>query len=246
MVMVRKENEILKLVNVNRRYTMGEGVEVTALRDANLTIYEDELVCILGPSGSGKSTLLHILGLLDRPTTGKVFIDGIDTATMDDNEQARVRGRRIGFVFQTFNLINSLTVTDNVTLPMLLCETCNGENKAKAIAILKDVGLGHRLNHYPNQLSGGERQRVAIARAMVNDPEIILADEPTGNLDSKTGAEVLKIIKTLNEGGRTVAIITHDESITNIAERVIKVRDGTIIDGNLASPHGKEAKPKRG
>ncbi|MFH1394178.1 MAG: ABC transporter ATP-binding protein [Candidatus Micrarchaeota archaeon] len=230
--MAKRGDTILELRNVSKTYTMGEGVEVHALRNANLEIFEDELMCILGPSGSGKSTLLHIIGMLDSPSSGKRFIDGVDTSTMNENEQARVRGEKIGFVFQTFNLINSLTVTDNVMLPLLICNTRCSDKKERVKQILKELGLGHRLDHYPNQLSGGERQRVAIARALVNDPEIILADEPTGNLDSKTGAEVLKILTMLHEKGRTIAIITHDESITRIAERVVRLKDGTIYDWN--------------
>ncbi|HID73190.1 TPA: ABC transporter ATP-binding protein [Candidatus Micrarchaeota archaeon] len=222
---------------------MGEGVEVHALRNANLTIYEDELMVILGPSGSGKSTLLHIIGMLDSPSKGKRYIDGVDTSTMDESEQARVRGEKIGFVFQTFNLINSLTVMDNVMLPLLICNTRCADKRERAAQILKDVGLGHRMDHYPNQLSGGERQRVAIARALVNDPEIILADEPTGNLDSKTGAEVLKVLKMLHDKGKTIAIITHDEHITRIAERVVRLKDGTIYDWNHIDKK-KKANPK--
>jgi len=240
--MAKKDKIILKLDKVGKTYTMGEGVKVHALKNANLDIHEDELVCILGPSGSGKSTLLHIIGMLDSPTEGTRYIDGVDTSTMDENEQARVRGEKIGFVFQTFNLINSLTVIENVTLPLLICDTKCSDKKEKAVEILKEIGLGHRLDHYPNQLSGGERQRVAIARALVNDPEIILADEPTGNLDSKTGAEVLRILKDLHAKGRTIAIITHDESITKIAERVVRLKDGTIYDWNHIDK--KKAKPK--
>ncbi len=235
--------EVLKLVDVDKTYKMGEGVTVRALRKANMTIYDKELMCILGPSGSGKSTLLHIIGLLDSPTSGERYIDGVETSTMSENEQARVRGSKIGFVFQTFNLINSLTVTDNVKLPLLICDTDCRNKESRVKGILTKVGLGHRMDHYPNQLSGGERQRVAIARALVNDPEIILADEPTGNLDSKTGAEVLKILKELHKEGRTIAIITHDESITKIAERVVRLKDGTIYDWNHVDKK-KTVKPR--
>lgn len=225
-----KRKEVLKLVDVDKIYDMGEGIKVAALHKANLTIYEKELICILGPSGSGKSTLLHIMGILDSPTNGKRYVDGIETSTMNEAEKANIRGSKIGFVFQTFNLIPSLTVMENVTLPLLICSTKCADKKQNAVKILNDVGLGHRLSHYPNQLSGGERQRVAIARALVNDPEIVLADEPTGNLDSKTGDEVLGILKMLQKQGRTIAIITHDESITKVAERVVRLKDGTIVD----------------
>ncbi len=220
------KKEVLSLNDVSKIYIMGEGVKVKALKKANIRIYEKELVCILGPSGSGKSTLLHILGLLDSQTSGKRYIDGDDTSTFSSNEQARIRGKKIGFVFQTFNLINSHNVTENVELPLLI--TGNGKNKGKVKRILEEVGLGHRMKHYPNQLSGGERQRVAIARALVNDPEIILADEPTGNLDSKTGEEIAGIFARLNKQGRTIAIITHDESLTEIATKVVYLKDGII------------------
>jgi putative ABC transport system ATP-binding protein len=223
-----KKKEVLRLEDISKIYIMGEDVEVAALKSANITIYEGELVCILGPSGSGKSTLLHILGLLDSPSNGKRYIDGTETSTINQEEQARIRGKKIGFVFQSFNLIGSHSVTENVELPILIAGNNEPKKKDKVKKILEDVGLGHRLLHYPNQLSGGERQRVAIARALVNDPEMILADEPTGNLDTKTGQEIADIFKRLNDEGRTIAIITHDESLTDIATRVVRLKDGVI------------------
>ena len=223
-----KTGEILKLENINKIYKMGE-TELNALTNVNLTVKEDEMICILGPSGSGKSTMLHMIGLLDTPTSGKRYIDGVDTSRMSSDEMARIRGKEIGFVFQTFNLISSLTAVENVELPLVLCDSCN-ERRGRATSGLESPNMGHRLHHYPNQLSGGERQRVAIARALVNNPEIILADEPTGNLDSKTGKEVLAIFSKLHSEGRTIIIITHDESITKIVQRVVRIRDGMIME----------------
>jgi putative ABC transport system ATP-binding protein len=205
------------------------GQNVAVVCNISFTIYQNDFVCLLGPSGSGKSTLLHIMGLLDRPTTGNVFINGTDTNNIFDEEQARLRGSHIGFVFQTFNLINSLTAMENVELPMILYDVPPLERNARARELLVNVGLGHRLNHYPSQLSGGERQRVAIARALVNNPEIILADEPTGNLDSKTGQEVLDVFAALHKDGKTIVIITHDESITGFTQRLLRIRDGKLL-----------------
>jgi putative ABC transport system ATP-binding protein len=218
--------EVLRLQDVDKIYKMGT-VDVHALDKANLVIRQGELVVILGPSGSGKSTLLHIMGLLDTPTSGFRYIDGIETARLDDRAQARIRGQKIGFIFQRFNLIPSLTALQNVELPTIICEKCE-RLEGKARSVLETLGMGGRLDHYPGQLSGGQVQRVAIARALVNEPEIILADEPTGNLDSKTGKEVLGIITGLHEQGKTIVIITHDESITRIAERVVRINDGRI------------------
>jgi putative ABC transport system ATP-binding protein len=220
--------DIIRLEKIRKIYPMGKGVTVEALRGVDLTIKKGEFVSILGPSGSGKSTLLHMVGLLDSPTSGLRFIDGIETSKMSEDEQARIRGLKIGFIFQTFNLIPSLTALENVELPLMLCQgSCPGR-KEKAAALLRQVGLGERLNHHPNELSGGQRQRVAIARALVNEPELILADEPTGNLDSKTGHEILMLLKNLHEQGRTVVIITHDQYITKVTDRVVQIKDGMI------------------
>jgi putative ABC transport system ATP-binding protein len=204
-------------------------VRVKALDGADLTVYEGEIVCIVGPSGSGKSTLLHIIGLLDTPSSGSRYIDGIETAKMSEAEQARIRGKKIGFVFQKFNLIPSFTALENVELPLVLCDDCKNRRE-QATAILKSLEMGDRLHHYPSQLSGGQIQRVAIARALVNNPDIILADEPTGNLDSKTGKEVLEILNKLNKQGRTILIITHDESISKSIPRVVRIKDGKIFE----------------
>lgn len=221
--------DVLRLENIWKVYHMGEGVKVEALRGVNLAVRQNEFASILGPSGSGKSTLLHIIGLLDSPTSGKRFVDGTETSRMSEDEQARVRGRKIGFVFQTFNLVSSLTTIENVELPLLLQSIDPGTRKEKAARVLESVGLGERMDHFPNQLSGGQRQRVAIARALINDPEIVLADEPTGNLDSKTGHQILEIFKKLNKEGRTIVIITHDEYIAKVTDRIIRIRDGTVV-----------------
>ncbi len=220
--------EVLRLDGVKKVYDMGHGVQVEALRSIDLIIGQNEFVSILGPSGSGKSTLLHIMGLLDTPTSGKRYIDGIETSRLNEDEQARVRGDKIGFIFQTFNLIPSLTALENVELPLMLRKKDGASRRKKASSLLDAVGLGDRLDHHPNQLSGGQRQRVAIARALVNDPEIILADEPTGNLDSKTGKDILALLSSLHQQGKTIVIITHDEYITKVTRRVVRIRDGMI------------------
>lgn len=227
-----KSHEALKLAGICKSYGEGHGM-VKALCNADMTIYDGEFVCILGPSGSGKSTLLHIIGLLDSPSEGKVFVDGVDTTDMNSDEKAKERAQKIGFVFQFFNLIPSLSAVENVELPLTIYDVPKDERRKKSIALLTRLGLAKRLDHLPNMLSGGERQRVAIARALINDPEIVLADEPTGNLDSKTGADVLKILQELHKEGRTIVIITHDRSITKLTERVINIRDGKLIEDNI-------------
>jgi putative ABC transport system ATP-binding protein len=182
----------------------------------------------MGPSGSGKSTLLHIMGCLDRPTSGKVLIDGEDTSKMNDSKLARLRNQKIGFVFQSFNLLSKLTALENVELPMIYAGIEKRKRKRRAIELLEMVGLGDRLNHRPNQLSGGQQQRVAIARALANDPPIILADEPTGNLDTKSGEEILKIFKMLHESGKTIIVVTHDPDMIHEGKTLIKIKDGLI------------------
>ncbi len=224
------KKEVLKLENTCKTYVMGKGIQVKALCNAYLTVSEGEFLCVLGPSGSGKSTLLHIIGLLDRPSEGKVFIDGKDVSKMTSEEQARIRGKKIGFVFQTFNLVPSLKAWENVALPLVIQGIGAAERRRRAVKILTDLGMGDRADHYPSQLSGGQRQRVAIGRALSNEPRVVLADEPTGNLDSKTGAGVLEIFRRLHKEGKTIVIITHDESITDVAQRIVRIHDGTLND----------------
>jgi putative ABC transport system ATP-binding protein len=226
---MRKKGEpIMRLENVSKVYKMGEE-KVYALNGINLDIHEGDLAAVLGPSGSGKSTLLNMLGLLDPPSAGSIFLDGIETTKLSEKGLAGVRGKKIGFIFQMFNLIPSLTVIQNVMLPAVIYESDPVKTRQKAKEILDKLGMGERLEHFPNQLSGGQRQRVAVARSLINDPEIILADEPTGNLDSKTGAEVLGMFKKLNDEGKTIIIVTHDLHVAKITKRTIKVVDGKIM-----------------
>ncbi|MFH0897754.1 MAG: ABC transporter ATP-binding protein [Candidatus Bathyarchaeota archaeon] len=220
--------KIIQLRDVKKSYMMDE-VNVQALKNINLEIKRNEFVAIMGPSGSGKSTLLHMIGALDRPSSGKVLINGVDISKINDSKLARLRGREIGFVFQTFNLYPTLTAFENVELPMMIVEKSRKDRKERAIQLLKMVGLEARANHLPSQLSGGERQRVAIARSLANDPNIILADEPTGNLDSKSGDEIMKTFVNLNKSGKTVVVITHDQTIASHAERIVRIRDGEIV-----------------
>ncbi|MCX8198040.1 MAG: ABC transporter ATP-binding protein [Candidatus Micrarchaeota archaeon] len=222
-----RKGALMQLIGVSKIYQMGEE-KVYALRDVNMEIHEGEFTAILGPSGSGKSTLLNMLGLLDTPTTGKIILDGIDTTALSQKELAAVRGKKIGFIFQMFNLIPSLTVLQNVAMPAIIANQPKEKAFEKASAILEEIGMGNRLLHYPNQLSGGQRQRVAIARALINDPDIILADEPTGNLDSRTGHEVLRRFKELHDKGKTILIVTHDLEVAKITKRTIHVADGKV------------------
>jgi len=217
----------MMLENVNKIYQMGD-VQAHVLKDITLEVRTGELLAILGPSGSGKSTLLHMMGLLDTPTSGKVFLGGKDVSRLTEDEAAEERGEDIGFVFQAFNLIPSLSALENVMLPLLIYERDEDEARDKASTILKRLGMGDKFINRPNQLSGGQQQRVAIARALTMNPEYILADEPTGNLDSKSGDEVIKIFQELNEEGKTIVIVTHDHDITNHAQRIIFIKDGKV------------------
>ncbi|MEM0437975.1 MAG: ABC transporter ATP-binding protein [Candidatus Micrarchaeia archaeon] len=225
----KRENIILSLEGVSKEYVMGKDIVVSALCDVDLQVRRGEYVSVLGPSGSGKSTLLHIMGLLDLPTSGRVCIDGHCSWEMTEDERAYIRGKKIGFVFQVFNLVPSLTALENVALPMMIYNVPKEEREARATELLAQLGMGNRLDHKPNELSGGQRQRVAIARALANDPPIILADEPTGNLDSKTGEEVIGIFNELHRKGRTLIVVTHDEEIADHADRTIHIRDGMIV-----------------
>ncbi len=220
---------MIKLVDVNKEFALGDGVR--ALRNVNLTIAAREYVGILGPSGSGKSTLLYILGLLDSPSDGVVLFDGLDTARLSDTALSALRGRSIGFVFQAYHLVPHLTVLENVALPLYYQGLAPRVRFDRARAHIEQVGLAHRLNHLPAELSGGERQRAAIARALVTGPRLILADEPTGNLDSKNGREILELFERLHAEGKTVVMITHDLAIARRFPRVLRMADGTLQEG---------------
>jgi putative ABC transport system ATP-binding protein len=216
----------LEIENIKKTYKMGK-VLVPALRGVTFKVEKGEIVAILGPSGSGKSTLLHILGALDRPNEGKVIVDGVNLSTLSANELADVRLRKVGFVFQFFNLLPRLTALENVELPLALADVSGKKYHEKASEVLKLVGLEERKDHRPTEMSGGEQQRVAIARALVNDPSIILADEPTGNLDTRTGFDIIRLMKRLNEErGQTFVVVTHDPAIAETADRIIYLKDG--------------------
>jgi len=221
--------EIVRLEGVTKVYRMGK-VEVQALRGVNLSVKRGEFIAILGPSGSGKSTLLNMIGCLDKPTSGKVFIDGKDTSRLNENELAALRREKIGFVFQQFNLIHTLNALENVALPMLFAGIRRAERMKRAKNLLEKVGLSHRIYHKPMELSGGEQQRVAIARALANNPEIIVADEPTGNVDTDTGNAIMEIFEQLNEERRTIILVTHDFDIAAHAYRKFRMKDGTLLN----------------
>jgi len=218
------------LININdvtKVYEIG-AVQVTALKGINLEIKENEYMSIMGPSGSGKSTLMNILGCLDTVTSGDYLFAGINVSEMNDNQLAEIRNKEIGFVFQTFNLLPRATALHNVELPLIYNGTPSSKRKSMAKDALERVGLGDRINHKPNELSGGQRQRVAIARALINNPKIILADEPTGNLDTRTGEEIMEIFESLHDAGNTVILVTHEEYIAEHTNRIVRIRDGLI------------------
>jgi putative ABC transport system ATP-binding protein len=213
-----------------KSYDLG-AVEVQALRGVSMKVGAGEYLAIMGPSGSGKSTLMHILGCLDSPSSGSYVLDGSEVAGLSGSELARVRNKKIGFVFQNFNLLPRIDLVSNVALPLVYHGSMSKNERAeRAAEQLERLGLGHRLRHKPNELSGGERQRAAIARALVNEPSILLADEPTGNLDQKTGREIMSILDELHEGGRTVALVTHDASVAEHARRIVLIEDGVIVE----------------
>ncbi len=222
------EKEIIRLDNIVKNYKVGT-VLVEALRSVSLVIRKNEFVAIMGPSGSGKSTLMNVLGCLDTPTSGAYFLNGEDVSKMDDNALAEVRNRQIGFVFQTFNLLPRSTALENVMLPLIYAGIGKAKRIESAKKTLEEVKLSDRITHKPNELSGGQRQRVAIARALVNNPAIILADEPTGNLDSKTSIEILGLLEEIHKVGNTVIIVTHEEDIALHAHRIIRLMDGEIF-----------------
>lgn len=218
----------VKLANISKIYKMGDN-EVIALNDVNLHITEGEFVAIMGPSGSGKSTLMNILGCLDTPTTGSYLLDNEEVANLSDDVLAKIRNKKIGFVFQNFNLLSRISAVENVALPLVYAGVPKNERINRAKELLKMVGLEDRQNHMPNELSGGQRQRVAIARALVNNPKIIMADEPTGNLDTKSSVEIISIFKELYKQGKTIILVTHEPDIAENAKRIITVRDGKIV-----------------
>jgi putative ABC transport system ATP-binding protein len=218
---------LIRLDNVTKIYEIGS-IEVPALKGIALDVGANEYMAIMGPSGSGKSTLMNIIGCLDRPTDGTYHLDGVDIEGLKDNALARIRNKQIGFVFQTFNLLPRATALRNVELPMVYAGADAASRREKAMSALERVGLGKRVKHRPNELSGGERQRVAIARALVNDPSIILADEPTGNLDSKTGEEIMSVLADIHRGGSTIILVTHENSIAEHSNRVVRLKDGLI------------------
>lgn len=218
---------IIKIRNIIRDFELGQEI-VHVLKGIDLDIEKGEYVAIMGPSGSGKSTLMNLIGCLDTPTGGSYILNGKDVSQMSDDELAEVRNKEIGFVFQTFNLLPRTTALDNVALPMVYAGASKKERTERAIKVLNDVGLSDRMDHRPNQLSGGQRQRVAVGRALVNKPSIILADEPTGNLDSKTGVEIMNLFEDIHKAGNTIIVVTHEEEIAAHAQRVIRLRDGMI------------------
>lgn len=219
---------IISLENITKIYRTKE-VETVALENVNLEVQQGEFLSIMGPSGCGKSTLLNIAGLLDQPTEGRVILDGIETVAMRDGELARFRNRMLGFVFQSFHLVRSLNVLDNVELPLLYRKSTASERRGRAVEVLTRVGLSHRMKHFPSQLSGGQCQRVAIARALIGAPQIILADEPTGNLDSHMSQEIMDLLFDLNKEGTTIIMVTHDERLAQRTQRVIRFFDGRRI-----------------
>jgi putative ABC transport system ATP-binding protein len=223
---------VIDLNNVTKTYASGE-LSVQALRGVTFSIQPGEYVAIMGPSGSGKSTLMNLLGALDRPTTGTYKLDGADVASLNDNELAAIRLKKLGFIFQGFNLLARTSATKNVALPLFYAGVSPRARNEAAIARLTEVGLADRLTHKPNELSGGQQQRVAIARALVNDPAVLLADEPTGNLDTQTSEEIMALFEALNAAGRTIIMVTHDEDISRHAKRVIRLRDGLVVADEL-------------
>ena len=222
---------MILIEGLTKTYHLGE-MDVPVLKEIDLTIADGEYVAIMGASGSGKSTLMNIIGCLDRPTSGLYTLDGKDLTTMDDDELADIRNQYIGFVFQQFNLLPKLTALENVMLPMIYAEVSRSERIKSATEALEKIGLGDRLTNRPSQLSGGQQQRVAIARALVNHPALVLADEPTGALDSKTSREIMKLLTELNQQGTTIALVTHDASVAEQTKRIIRMQDGVIVEAS--------------
>jgi putative ABC transport system ATP-binding protein len=232
---------LLEAHRLTRRYGAGDAA-VTALSETSFTVAEGEFVAVMGPSGSGKSTLMNLVGLLDRPTSGRLVLAGEDTTGLDHDRLARLRNRRIGFVFQAYNLLARNTTLENVEMPLVYSGLRGGKRRLKARAALESVGLSHRVDHWPGELSGGEQQRVAIARALAGDPALILADEPTGALDSRTGRSILALFQALNRAGRTIVMVTHDEHVARHAGRILSLQDGALVgDDPVARPIDAQA-----
>jgi putative ABC transport system ATP-binding protein len=230
-----QDSKVIDLQQITKSYDMGGAEQVKALRGVSVEIRKNEYVAIMGPSGSGKSTLMNIIGCLDTPTSGRYEFNGVNVSEMNDNELAKVRNKEIGFVFQTFNLLARSDALHNVELPLIYAGVHSTDRRRLAIEALTHVGLGDRVHHKPNELSGGQRQRVAIARALVNNPSILLADEPTGNLDSKTGDEIMILFEELHRLGNTIILVTHEEYIAEHAHRIIRIRDGEVASDELVA-----------
>jgi len=226
------EEALIQITDIGRKYVIGTEV-IHALKSVSLHINKGEFVALMGPSGSGKSTLMNILGCLDTPTKGVYVLNGIDVSRMTDNDLAEVRNKEIGFVFQTFNLLPRATSLDNVALPLIYAGVSKSDRELRAKTALENVGLGNRVTHKPNELSGGQRQRVAVARALINNPSIILADEPTGNLDTKTSVEIMGLLEEIHSKGNTIILVTHEEDIAQHAHRIVRMRDGLIENDYL-------------
>ncbi|NOR85495.1 ATP-binding cassette domain-containing protein [archaeon] len=231
---MNNKKPIIELKNVKKIYKMGN-VEVPALNGVSMIVNRGEFIAIMGPSGSGKSTLMNMVGCLDVPTIGNIFLDSKDISKMTESDLAQVRGRKIGFVFQKFNLLSTLTALENITIPMMFQNVDVEKRNKRAIELLSLVGLEERANHKPSELSGGQQQRVAIARSLANDPEVILADEPTGNLDTKTGKEVIETLNRLHDEGKTIIMVTHDPNVAKFAQRVVLIKDGMISSNHKES-----------
>lgn len=225
-------NAVVQVKDVKKIYRMGE-VAVQALKGININVQKGEFLSIMGPSGCGKSTLMHILGCLDKPTSGHVLLDNVDIGDMDDNNLAEIRNKKVGFVFQTFNLLPKLNAIENVELPLIYAGVKLEERRKRALDLLEIVGLKERAEHRPTELSGGQSQRVAIARALINNPTLVLADEPTGNLDSKSGEEIIELFKELNGRGITLIIVTHDQEIANHSKRILRLKDGLVLSDEI-------------
>ncbi len=237
-----QQHPLITITDIGRKYVIGTEV-IHALKSVSLTINKGEFVALMGPSGSGKSTLMNILGCLDSPTKGDYILNGINVSEMTDNELAVVRNKEIGFVFQTFNLLPRSSSLDNVALPLIYAGISRKERDERASRALENVGLGNRMDHKPNELSGGQRQRVAVARALINNPSIILADEPTGNLDTKTSVEIMGLLEEIHSKGNTIILVTHEEDIAQHAHRIVRMRDG-LIENDYKNEDVKSVSPR--